>query len=248
MARLTTVAIQGQEFPFGPLVCDCEGFQASKRARREEQVKLKRAEEKLRQETRIQELFRRSTLPERWRSRTFDCFQVTPHNETAFLATQEYAQWFDGDGGRGLLFTGPVGVGKTHLAAATAMELLGREHSVIFGSVTSLLARVRNTFDSDRVSEMQVMRHLTSCELLVIDDLGKEKVTEWVAQTVYELINTRYERNRALLVTTNLGLTAIRDKYNVGETSIGDAIVDRILEVCEGVKFSGKSWRKKDLM
>jgi DNA replication protein DnaC len=244
MHGITTIQLNGREYPFGPLVCDCEQFQAEREAKRRAEEERKRQEQEKTRQLILEARFRESSLPERWRTRTFDRYQVTPANEEAYKTAKWYADTFDPKAGNGLLLTGTVGTGKTHLAAAIAMELISREHTVVFGTVTSLLAQVRNTFDSDRETEMEVMRRLTKCDLLIIDDLGKEKVTDWVEQTVYELINTRYERNKSLVVTTNLSLTDIRSKY----ANVGDAIVDRIIEMCQGVRIVGESWRKKAVL
>ncbi len=243
MRHITTVKLGDTEYPFGPLVCDCPKFVRKREEERRQRKEQERLEQDRQRKVHIEELFRRSALPERWRTRTFERFEVTPANAEAFATAKAYAEGFDPEAGKGLLLTGTVGTGKTHLAAAIAMELIGREHTVVFGTVTSLLAQVRSAYGDDRVSEMDIMRRLTRCDLLIIDDLGKERVSDWVEQTVYEIINTRYERNRSLIITTNMSLAEIRAKY----ANVGDAIVDRILEMCQGIRMVGDSWRRKAL-
>lgn len=193
---------------------------------------------------RIQRLWEDSRLPARWKNRTFEAFEITDKNRDSYQLALEYATNFNPQLGEGLLLVGTVGTGKTHLAAAIAMNLLDREHSVVFGTVTSLLGQIRSAFDSDRISEREVMDKLCRCQLLIIDDLGKEKTTDWVEQTLYEIINTRYEDNKSLVITTNMNLDEIRNKYQ----NNGDAIVDRILETCEGVEMKWPSWRKRAVM
>ncbi|MCL6577035.1 MAG: ATP-binding protein [Kyrpidia sp.] len=133
---------------------------------------------------------------------------------------------------------------KTHLAAAIAISLLEKKKSVVFGTVTPFLGQIRKTFDDDREHEWDVMRRFSWCDLLIIDDLGKEKVSDWVQQTVYEIINNRYVNNKSLVITTNMSLGDIRERYQ----EHGDAIVSRILEMCRGVRLDGPDWRKKRVL
>ncbi|MCL6455082.1 MAG: ATP-binding protein [Alicyclobacillus sp.] len=242
MHRITTVLIKGKEIPFGPYVCECSEFVAAQAQRDAERKAQREAEERHREQERIERLFQTSGLPARWRHRTFDGFQRTDANRDAFDRAKQYADGFDATEGRGLLFTGSVGTGKTHLAAAITMQLISRGHWVVFGTITSLLNDIRHTYDDDaRESMADVLRRLKRCELLVIDDLGKERVTDWVEEVVFEVINARYDDNKALVVTTNLPLRAVRENY----PRVGEALVDRILEMCQGVRMMGESWRRR---
>lgn len=229
--------------PFGAKRCTCEGARAYWQERDEIAAQERRAEEEAQRKERLETLFRNSMLPSRWKNRTFENFVLTENNQTAFERARQYAERFDANSGDGLLFTGDVGLGKTHLAAAIAMHLLEREHTVVFGTVTSLLSQLRNTYDDHRETEKDVMRRLTRCQLLVIDDLGKEKVSPWVEQTVFEIINARYDDNKSVIITTNMDLPEIEKKYKDN----GKALLDRIFEMCKGIKLSGKSWRKQGM-
>ena len=115
---------------------------------------------------------------------TFDRTLETSENRQALARVRKYAEEFSRDSG-GLFLTGPVGTGKTHMAACLVNELIGREIRVLFGNVLDLLGRLRRSYDEDaQEEEWRILDELATVPLLVIDDLGKEKVSEWVEQTL----------------------------------------------------------------
>src|SRR5918992_1915060 len=108
------------------------------------------------------------------------------------------------EAGRGLWFDGPVGTGKTSLAilVAKAAKDAGRSYAVF--PVPRLLAEIKRTFDRDASdSYMGFFRRLCTVDLLVLDDLGAEKQTEWVLEQLYSIVNERWQDRRSIVVTTN---------------------------------------------
>jgi DNA replication protein DnaC len=109
------------------------------------------------------------------------------------------------DAGKGLWFDGPVGTGKTSLAilVAKAARDAGRSYAVY--PVPRLLAEIKRTFDRDASdSYMSFFRRLCTVDILVLDDLGAEKQTEWVLEQLYSIVNERWQDRRSIVVTTNL--------------------------------------------
>lgn len=233
-----------------PSRCECprsieHWARVDEEERREQEVREAREREIERLKT-IERAFKKSQLPARFQQRTFENFKETPANRQAFRDALDYAENFEHklSAGQGLIFSGTVGTGKTYLAAAITLYLLNQCCSVVFGTVTSLLGRIRQTYDEDaQETERQVIDQLINVSLLVIDDLGKEKPTAWVEMMLYEIINARYEANKPLIITTNTSLKEIQDRYE----NTGPAIVSRIIEMCQGVRMDGADWRKERL-
>lgn len=136
--------------------------------------------------------------------------------------------------GRGLLFWGNVGTGKTFLAAALANELIDAGVSVRLRSVPDLVEEA-----SASRSGTALVRELCACGLLVLDDLGAERNTDYAQQIVFDLVNGRYADEKPLIVTTNLPLSAFRQATDTTHRRI----YSRVLGMCRPVKVTGPDRR-----
>ena len=192
----------------------------------------------------VNQLISKSDLGRRFRERTFLNFVTNKSNKDIFDKLFIYANNFleIEKEGKGLLLTGAVGTGKTHLAVSIANHLMYEEViPVKFGNVTTLLSEVKSSYDKQATeSEAEVINALSRVRLLIIDDLGKEKATEWSNNIIYTVINNRYENYKPTIVTTNLTIKEL-------EQTIGEATVSRLIEMCDGVKVNGEDYRKNKL-
>jgi DNA replication protein DnaC len=190
-------------------------------------------------------LLEKSGLGSRFIKRTFETFNTDNLNQeqlNAYKKAYEFATKFP-DVEKGLLFTGPVGAGKTHLAAAIANKLMSDLYDVIFGNVTDIVTLIKSTYRSDsEYTEAEMIKTFTNdVDIFIIDDFGKENPTEHTTTLIYQIINRLYENEKPIIVTTNFSSAQLRQK--LGEK--GEAIVSRLAEMCEFVKVSGDDWRLK---
>ena len=149
---------------------------------------------------------------------------------------------------RGMLFHGPVGVGKTHLAVGILKAVIRKTGAKgYFFETPDLLRQVRNTYNT-RVdeTEMGVLQPVIDAELLVLDDLGAEKTSEWVQETLGLVINSRYNARRPTIITTNLQDDNDSTNPNSFMFQIGARTRSRLVEMCEWIQIEGADERDKD--
>ncbi len=149
------------------------------------------------------ELGRLAKLDSHW-DQTFSTFDPTvPGTQEAFKVARAYAD----DPQGWLVLSGPVGCGKTHLAAAIANVCLDRDNLVIFSTVPELLDHLRTAFaPSNEIPYHELFDRIREAYLLVLDDLGVEYSTAWASEKLFQIINYRYEYRIPTVITTNVEL------------------------------------------
>jgi DNA replication protein DnaC len=147
---------------------------------------------------------------------------------------------------KGLLFLGPSGLGKTHLAVATLKRVVTRCGArALFRPMGALLRQIRDTYNPVvRSTERQVIQPVIDAELLVLDDLGRERPTDWVEETLTLIIDTRYNERRPTIITSNYGLMDDSTEPNALISRIGFRTMSRLHEMCEFVQMSGVDYRE----
>jgi DNA replication protein DnaC len=186
-----------------------------------------------------------------------------PSLQKALLSAQAFVGNYPVDD-TGLLLTGPVGVGKTHLAVGIMKELIrAKQISCVFYEYRELLKEIQNSYNSTvQATELGLLQPVFETEVLVIDELGSMKSSEWVEDTVGFILNTRYNKQKTLIVTTNLedlpaaaalkpgeDLDMFKVKRAARQESLGDRIGERMRsrlhEMCRIINLTGLDVRMK---
>ena len=211
-----------------PVMCQCDSLKYDIEQKRwdEEQKKIE-----------IRRMKDRSFMDLKYKDAKFDDLSVNEYNREAYDMSRAYVDRFDEmyNDNRGLLFYGPVGTGKSYMAACIANALMENGVPVVMTSFVRLL----EIFSRGREYESEVLRTMDESKLLVIDDLGAERSTDYALEKVYNVVDSRYRLRKPVIFTTNLGLKDISSENDIRYKRV----YDRILEVCYPVRFAGSSWR-----
>jgi DNA replication protein len=207
----------------------------------EAEERRRRDEEAQRDMEKIKRLRISSLMDDKFRESTFSNFKQTQNNTRNLRLCRRYAENFDEmkEKNQGLLFYGGVGTGKTYSAACIANYLLDRKVPTV---MTSFIKIIGSAHLSNREEAMNFTDRLNRAKLLIIDDLGAERGTDYALERVYDIIDSRYRARLPMILTTNLSMDEM-----MGCTDIRySRIYDRIFEVCYPMEFKGHSWRKAE--
>lgn len=208
-------------------MCKCESKELEEKKRQEEY------EEQMRRINRLKEA---SMMDKKYREVTFDKYEVREENKKVFEMAKKYADRFQDmyKKNQGLLLYGPVGTGKSFTAACIGNYLLDNAKPVI---MTSFVKILQDIWENDR--EAEYITILNSASLLIVDDLGTERETDYALEKVYNIIDSRVRANKPMIITSNLELNDMMECEDIRKKRI----YDRILECCYPMYVGGKSFR-----
>jgi DNA replication protein DnaC len=209
-------------------------------------------------ETRVKEAESLAGIPPNYRQASFETFLLPTDNPVllpvladVMLAVSSYARTYPKTQKPGLLLVGPSGSGKTHLAIAALRALMERGHEGIFFDFQNLLERIRSSYSETLgAANRDAYRNALETEILLLDDLGSHRGTDWVQDTVTAIMTYRCNHKKATIVTTNLpdpdmggimidnsGVSgAPRHKTSL-EEQVGERARSRLFEMCKIIRM-----------
>jgi DNA replication protein DnaC len=197
-------------------------------------------------ETLVRKLLLEARIPKRYLHCDLDNFVVYPNEKlTGVVArTRRFAEAFPVVD-RGLFLIGPPGIGKSHLAVAALKHAIStRGARGLFYDVRELLKLIRSTYNPVvKTAEMEVLRPVLTAELLVLDDLGAERTSEWVEETLNLVVNTRYNERRPTIFTSNYEEKG--DDPDSLLVRVGFRMHSRLHEMCEFLEYDGADYRHR---
>ncbi|MFZ0662961.1 MAG: ATP-binding protein [Acidobacteriaceae bacterium] len=214
-----------------------------------------------RHDVRADALLQRARIPKRYEHCLFESYETGSLFDPSLVAAKLMARRFvedysAADPGPGLLLTGSIGVGKTHLAVGILHSMIV-EKGVrgLFCDYRELLKQIQHSYNPQvATTELEILRPVFEAEVLVLDELGASKPTEWVWDTVAHVLNTRYNDKRTTIITTNYadappGEASSGPRSAMREETLGDRIGERmrsrLTEMCVTVQMNGADFRQK---
>ena len=187
-------------------------------------------------------------IPPRYHHARLEDFAVTAHMDDTIGGAQNFVEKFPGVA-YGLLFVGPAGVGKTHLATGILRELI-EQRGVVgrFADYRDLLRSIQDSYNPvSQTSELQILRPVLDAEVLLLDELGTRRPSNWALDTVTHILNDRYSAQKLTLITTNYPDEPEAWSSNQTLTErIGAYARSRLYEMCQMVRMNGEDFRHQN--
>jgi DNA replication protein DnaC len=211
---------------------------------------------------RAERMLGRAHIPKRYEHCSLESYDTDfpSSNRSLSLAHLRARKFVDGypieTAGTGLLLTGSIGVGKTHLAVGILQALVTERGATgLFFDYRDLLKQVQNSYNNKvSATELEILAPVFDAEVLVLDELGASKPTDWVWDTVAHILNTRYNDRRTTIITTNYanagplgtesGPRGVMREETLGDR-IGERMRSRLQEMCVVVEMQGEDFRQK---
>ena len=147
----------------------------------------------------------------------------------------------------GLIITGKSGVGKTHLATAILNKLTEKDMLVLMGRLIVLLDVIKDTFKDFSSKEKDIIELYSKVDMLIIDDLGTERISSWALEKLYTIIENRNENKLPIIVTTRFNKESLLDRfYQSEDEELSEAVIQKLYQLCYGIELKKYDQNEKE--
>ncbi|WP_295420398.1 ATP-binding protein [uncultured Subdoligranulum sp.] len=147
----------------------------------------------------------------------------------------------------GLIITGKSGTGKTHLATAILNKLTEKDMLVLMGRLIVLLDVIKDTFKDFSSKEKDIIELYSKVDMLIIDDLGTERIRSWALEKLYTIIENRNENKLPIIVTTRFNKESLLDRfYQSEDEELSEAVIQKLYQFCYGIELKKYDQNEKE--
>ena len=196
----------------------------------------------------INQFYSQNYISKRLKEYKFENFIVTNINKNEVKIAKDYTKkCINNQQENGIIITGNTLVGKTHLVASISNELVKRDKLVLMGRLTSLLDMIKETFKDNSKSESTLIDLFSNVDMVVIDDLGTEKISSWALDKLYTIIQNRNENKLPIIITTKFDKEHLLNRfYQSNDKELSEAIIQKLYQMCYGIELKRYDQSEKE--
>ncbi len=196
----------------------------------------------------ISQFYSQNYISKMLKDYNFKNLKVTDINKKEVAIAKDYAKkCINDEQENGLIITGNSEVGKTHLVAAISNELMEKGKIVLMGRLTSLLDIIKGTFKDNSKPENELIELFSNIDMVVIDDLGTEKISSWALDKLYTIIENRNENKLPIIITTKFDKEGLLHRFKQSnDKELSDAIIQKLYQMCYGIELKRYNKNQKE--
>ncbi len=185
----------------------------------------------------LNSLYKEGYIRRNYQNKNFENFNTSQVNRMAVEIIENYTrECIENSETNGMIITGISGIGKTHLAAAIANKLTENGKIVLIGRLTMLLDKIKETFVDNTKSENELIELYSNIDMIIIDDLGTERISKWALEKLYTIIENRNENRLPIIITTRFDKNGLSRRFREGQDEqLADAVISKLYQMCYGV-------------
>ena len=185
----------------------------------------------------IYKIYKQNDTVGKFQKMNFENFISNSANESSIAIAKDYVnKYITNANSYGLIIMGESGVGKTHLAASIANKLIENDKLVLMGRLTTLLDMIKQTFKDNEKSENELIELYSNVDMIIIDDLGTERISNWALEKLYTILENRNENRLPIIITTRFDKQGLIERFSQSQDKqLVNAIISKLYQMCYGL-------------